>query len=371
MRLIERYIYKEYLHAAGYCLSAFAILFVITDLFSRLGRYLSADTPKYLILQIYLFKLSVTLEFIVPACLMLATLYTLWQLTRHNELIAMRASGISLLHIIKPFIVVGICFSLAMILVKEYATPYTTMWLRKLSDSRYVAAAFEDNMNRSLENFPYANTDDHRLWTIGELSPKKPELLKNVTILTEKADGRRHEKLYSDRAEWLDGQWWFHNATIQRFDDNDNPIGKPFAPIPGENTILEVPEFYERPSDFISSARSPEFLSSRALLRFLETHKFLPDAEKARIRVDFHSRIAMPWACLIATLFAIPVGTKSSRQSVLTNIFMAIGYLFLFYATIQLGMILGKKQVLSPWLGAWFSNIVFFATGIFMTRKII
>jgi lipopolysaccharide export LptBFGC system permease protein LptF len=134
---------------------------------------------------------------------------------------------------------------------------------------------------------------------------------------------------------------------------------------------MEIPELYERPSDFISSARSPEFLSSSALLRFLETHKFLPDSEKVRIKVDFHSRMAMPWACLIATLFAIPVGTKSSRQSVLTNIFSAIGYLFLFYATIQIGMILGKKQVLSPWLGAWFSNILFFVTGIFMTRKII
>jgi lipopolysaccharide export LptBFGC system permease protein LptF len=48
---------------------------------------------------------------------------------------------------------------------------------------------------------------------------------------------------------------------------------------------------------------------------------------------------------------------------------MAIGYLFLFYATIQIGMILGKKQILSPWLGAWFSNIVFSVSGIFMMRK--
>ncbi len=349
----------------------FMSLFTISDLFGRLSRYLAADTPKQLILQLYLFKLLMTLEFIVPACLMLATLYTLWQLARHNELIAMRATGISILSIMKPFIVIGICFSITMAILKENVTPYTSMWLRKLSDSRYDAAAFEENMNRSLTDYPYSNTDDHRQWRIDAFSESHPEQLTGVVLTREKADGTRVEKLTADKAEWLDGKWWFYNVTIQKFDDNDNPVGKPFAPIPGENTIMEIPDLTEEPSDFANSARSPEHLSSADLLRFLNTHKFLPPSEQTRLKVDFHARLAMPWACIIATLFAIPVGAKSSRQSVLTTIFMAIAYLFLFYATIQFGMILGKKQVLSPWLGAWLSNILFFIAGIVMTRKII
>lgn len=371
MKLLSKYLYREYLKAIIYCMLAFISLFIITDLFGNLAKYLSADTPKHLVFQLYAFQLAVSLEFIVPACLMLSTFYTLWQLTRHNELIAMRATGISLLRIMKPFIVVGICFSLAIAVIKETVTPYAGLWLRRLSESKYKADDFEKAMNRNIRDFPYANTAAHRQWRIDEMSLRRPGRLYGVTVIKEKPDGTRIEKIVADRAEWLDGQWWFYNPVIQKFNKHDHPVDKPYSPVPGENTIVEMPDFYEKPGDFVSAAKRPEFLPSFALLGYLRTHQFLPPEEQARIKVEFHARLAMPWACLIATLFAIPVGAKSSRQSVLTNIFLAIAYLFLFYTLIQFGLILGKKQTLSPWLGAWLSNIVFFVAGIYMTRKII
>lgn len=371
MKLIDKYLYREYFHALTYCLLTFISLFIISDLLGHLSKYLSANTPKYIILKFYILNLTVTLEYILPACMMLATLYTLWQLSRHNELIAMRASGISLLSIMKPFLIVGICISIGMTAVKEYITPYASVWVEKLSECKYNIEKFNNIMDSSIQDFPYANTDTHRQWRIAEFNTKHPEKISGVTLIREKDDGTRIEKITADKAEWLDGQWWFHNVTIQKFDDKDNPAGKPFSPIPGENTVMEMPGLSEKPHDFINSAQSPEFMSASSLRRYLKTHKFLPASEKIRLRVDFHSRLAMPWACLIATIFAIPVGAKSSRQSVLINIFTAIAYLLLFYAVIQFGLILGKKQVLSPWLGAWLSNIVFFIAGLIMTKKII
>ena len=74
----------------------------------------------------------------------------------------------------------------------------------------------------------------------------------------------------------------------------------------------------------------------------------------------------MPWACFIVTLFGIPAGTRSARQGVLIGILLAMGFFFGFYALGSIGGFLGRKQIIDPWLGAWFSNIVFFISGSVM-----
>ena len=77
----------------------------------------------------------------------------------------------------------------------------------------------------------------------------------------------------------------------------------------------------------------------------------------------------MPWACLVVTLFAIPAGAKSGRQSIVNAILLVILVFLAFYAINLGGLYLGKQRILTEWLAAWLSNIVFLAVGIIMSFK--
>ena len=170
-------------------------------------------------------------------------------------------------------------------------------------------------------------------------------------------------------AQWMDGTWWFYDARVQDISEYDVPIGKPrpFGPLNGE--VCELPFLTERPSDLATEVKAEEFWSTPEIWRYLQRHPDLSERDRATKLYALHSRLATPWACFIITLIAIPAGSRSARQSALSGIFLSISLFFAFYILAQLGLLAAGSGLLSPWLGAWLSNIVFLVAGLAMTLR--
>jgi lipopolysaccharide export LptBFGC system permease protein LptF len=217
----------------------------------------------------------------------------------------------------------------------------------------------------------YLNQSQSRQWIINDFDTKHPGTLKNIEVKQESDDGVREYVITAPKAEFLDGQWWFFNAQIQHYGTNDNPINKP-QPLGGvENSVTEITEYNEFPSEFVSTVRHWSFLNIREMYRYLQVNKHsLSKRALAEKKYGFHSRIAMPWACFVVILFAIPAGAGTGRQGALIAVFSAIGLLAGFYALSQVGLILGSTGAIPPWIGAWLSNAVFFVIGLVMIAKI-
>ena len=365
MKLIDRYLLREHLIPVFYCLTGLSMIFVIVDLFEHLGKFLEAKTPLHLILRYYLCSLAPTMDLLAPAALLLATLYTLWQFTRHNELTAMRASGLSLRRIMAPFLGVGIAFSLLLVGIKEFAAPSAARWAEDFSNGKFSSV----KSNTVYYDRAYYNETDKRLWHVEEFDTAMPHRLSGVKVTQERRNRSREQVYIADRAEYLDGQWWFFNLQTQPFDANDNPTGnvKPTGAPSGGG--VEIPGFTETPESFLYEITPWEYLSSMQMAAYLRQRPMLSKLTRAEKRFDLHRRLAMPWACLIVTLFGIPAGAKTGRQSALSGIFFALFLFFGFYALMQLGVVVGKREILPPWMGAWLSNIVFFAAGIGMLSR--
>ena len=105
MRLLDRYLLGELLVPLLYCLAGFQIFWTAFDVFSHLDDYQSLGWAQ--IGSIYLLKTPELLTTVLPIALLLALLYTLTHLARANELVAMRAAGVSLARISLPFFVVA------------------------------------------------------------------------------------------------------------------------------------------------------------------------------------------------------------------------------------------------------------------------
>ena len=93
MRLLDRYLLSELLVPLFYCLAGFQIFWTAFDLFSHLDEYQSLSWTQ--VGGIYLLKTPELLTTVLPIALLLALLYTLTHLAKANELVAMRAAGIS------------------------------------------------------------------------------------------------------------------------------------------------------------------------------------------------------------------------------------------------------------------------------------
>ena len=317
------------------------------------------------ILLYYLCQLAPALEYLIPATLLLATLYTLWQLSRKNELIAMRSSGISLYRIMVPLLTAGVLFSLATSVIKETVAPAAMIWADEFANSDYQR--MEHDLRR---NVAFYNTADRRLWLIGTLDMKNPHVFLGVKVTQERSDGTRSAEWRTRKAEWLDGQWWFHDTLKVEYDSQDNPVGELQPLTPEEGSIIEMDGFGERPTDIVNDMRDWMYLSTAQMLRYLAAHPRISEEALAQKTYDIHARAAMPWACLIVILFGIPAGTKGGRHSALAGVFLAVAFFFAFYALSQVGLFMAKRQMISPWIGAWLSNMVFLAAGVVMLTRI-
>jgi lipopolysaccharide export system permease protein len=360
MKLIDKYLLREYLTALAYCLAAFTIVQVVYDLFYHFSKIMAAGITFAQAIRYYLCYLMQTIEYVIPASILLGTLYTLWQMTRHGELTAMRASGISFIRLMVPFLAVGIVFSLLTTALKETVGPDAGLWAVEFAEN-----GFKEPEHRIYHNQAHYNTVDHRVWIIEELDIKHPRHLKGVKVTQERADGGLAREWYAQRAEWLDGQWWFFGVRIQNYNWQGNPIGNPYE-VPGSEAGMAMPFTTETPAHFVNEVKDWQFLSAHEMVEYLQSHPQLSRASVYQKRADLHLRLAMPWACIIVTLFGIPAGARSAREGVVKGVLFSILCFFVFYAMTQVGIFLGKRQLVWPWLGAWLANIVFLATGVRM-----
>lgn len=366
MKILDKYILSEYIKPVVYCLLAFSMIFVLWDLMGHLSKFIGAQASPLLIAKYYIFVLAPALVLLAPASLLLATLYTLWQFSRSNQLIAMKASGIGLFRIMYPFLWIGVISSLTIALINEFAVTKMTPWADEFTKNKYQVV--ESNI---IENHAFYSPATMRQWMILSFDSKHPNILNGVTISQEHNNKTLDWTLAAASAHWLDGQWWLFNASTRDYTEQGRPLGKKEVFIEGSELGKPYPELIETPAEIVRDTRKWEYFSTLEMKKFLHLNKSISTRAKKEKRFDLHNRIAMPWACLVVTMFGIPMGARTARQGMLTGILLAISLLLGFYFFSQVGLFLAKseKEFIAPWLGAWLSNLVFMAIGVVMSIR--
>jgi len=362
MKILDRYILREFLKPLFYILTGFSMMTIVFDLFGHLSAFMEAQASLILIARYYSCVFLQTLEYILPASLLFATLYTQWRMARSNELTAMRSCGVGFSRIMAPYLFVALTFSIASVILKEVVTPHTTQWAKSISDNKFKIPGYT-----LVYNIGYYNSIDNREWFIDSID-LSDKWMAGVRVRQERKNNTCFEEIYVKKAKWIDGQWWFFDGYRQPHNaDGITDKGKDPTPI---NAAGEpIPELTESYAEITSEIRQWEYFTSVEMLNYIQKHPGISKEAIASKKTDFHARLALPWASLLVTLFGIPVGAKSSKQNPLTGIFMAVAFFLGFYFLTQFGIFCGKKHFILPWIGAWFSNIVAAVAGITVIAK--
>ncbi len=371
MRLLDRYLLRELLIPLGYCLGGFLIFWIAFDLIGRMEEF---QRNRLLFRDIVQYYLVVTPEFLVvglPIALLMALLYTLTNLARHHELVAMRSAGVGLWRLCLPYLAVGFCLSLVSFALNELWVPGNAELAERIKLRRVQPAqgAASRDIVRSVA---FTNARDLRYWRMDAYNTMTFEMTKPLVISTSPDGSERW--LSADRAIRTNDVWVFFNADL-----HEKTNGPP-VPLLRTN-ILAMPEFAETPQEIQSEINIDRSMALRAknrvvvplfeLLNYLRLHPRLPQGtHRAWVYTQFYGRLAEPWQCLVVVLIAISFGAATGRRNVFvgvaSSIFICFGYLVLM----QLGLALGTGGYLPPWLAAWFPNLAFGGAGVWMTRLV-
>jgi lipopolysaccharide export system permease protein len=358
MKILTHYLLKRLLVPLFYCLFGFCLIFIISDLFDNFSDFLESGIRPLDMLYYYSQHLPPKMVYLLPACLLLAMLHSLSTLTRHSEIIAMRAGGVSIYRIIMPFIGAGFAASLILAVINEKVAPNAAWRAEKFLEYQTSGRDAEVYMARNLA----LKTGNH-VWMVQQFDTRDHSMY-GVEMVEQRPDGSDARKVQAEKALWLDGRWWFVNLTLQTYKPNGDLDGSP-------EVILqkEMRDLREKPQTFMAEIKDPEYLSARELRRYIRSKQGISSGTRARLRVDMHSRLAAPFACLIVALIGVPVGAHTGRRGAFAGIMVAMTLFFGFYILQLVAQALGKNEIIPAVLGGWLPIIVFgLATPLFIHR---
>jgi lipopolysaccharide export LptBFGC system permease protein LptF len=212
------------------------------------------------------------------------------------------------------------------------------------------------------DDIVYRNSEGDRTWKIGAIITSEATVFEDVKVSVDYPGGGRKMTIISPRAEYLDGAWWFKDVSATYFKPNGEECASP-TPELEKLSLRSFVEFKETPADFLMQNRDFKFYSTLERIRYFKKIKNLSPDRLNSLKYDFWAKIFAPLACLVITLFAIPAGIASGRQSVFRGIVGAIAMFFAFYALTIGFMILAKKGMVPPFAAAIIPNIIFFLIG--------
>ncbi len=358
MKTLSRYVFREFLVPLIYCQVGLVSIYVLFELSSSFSRIVEAKMPFGQVVLYFCGYLAPYFHYLAPAALMLATLYTMWMFCRHSEIIAMRASGVSFLSIAAPILVVAFAFALFVVYVNEVFVPRYAQWAAQAKSEH-----FETERISRADNVVLRNAADCRTWNVDSLGDFGGRRLLGVRITEDRPGGARLRTISADSAEYLDGEWWLSNVSVQHYDAAGQEVSTDTPELDALKTRC-FGNFGEKPEDFLMQNRPWKFNSTADRIRYIATHPEVTDERRDDLRYDLWAQIMSPWACLIITLFAIPAGIASGRQSVSRGILGALAMYFSFYGVAIGGMVAAKNGWCNPVLAAVAPDVMFLALGI-------
>ena len=92
----------------------------------KLDKFIDRDVPANIIVQYYLYSIPDIIKLILPVAMMIASLFSVGQLARRNEITAMKASGQRPARIFLPIILFSFFVSVAALFWNDTAVPYSS-----------------------------------------------------------------------------------------------------------------------------------------------------------------------------------------------------------------------------------------------------
>src|SRR4030066_2265543 len=132
-RVLHRYVIWEYLKIFSLSLTSLLLIYVIVLFFQKIDFFIKHQAPFYLIFLYLLYKIpEVIFQWTLPYGVLLSILLTLGTLSRHSEITAMKAGGVSLYRITIPLFIISLFISFFSFLGNEYLVPLTNQKTRYL-----------------------------------------------------------------------------------------------------------------------------------------------------------------------------------------------------------------------------------------------
>ncbi len=356
--ITNRYILREM--AAPFLINilVFSFLFLMAKMIEITNWIVNYHLNFWSVLALIAYMMPWLLIFIIPMSVMLAVLLTFLRLSGDNEIVALKACGLSIYGLLPPVLIIGLAGLLLTGFMTLYGAPKAKTALKemavKVASSNIDIGLKERTFNDAFKNVMlYVNEIDlknRKLIDIFIEDKRRPDVVSTVIA----PEGR----LFSDPEDLMYHLVLF-NGTIHQTNVKERSANS----IRFDTYKLSL----DLQKDFKSAGTAYKTRQEMSLAELRRYMKECPtkDEDYYDAMINLHRRFSIPVACLSLALLAFPLGIQSKSSKRSYGLILCLFFFLLYYIMLTAGYAFGENGDYPPQIGMWMPNLVMTSLGLY------
>lgn len=359
MRILDKYLIKEFLKTFVVMFLASSVLFIVIDIIDQLSKMLKYGATLNQAAFYYVLRLPYLLTLTSPVIMLLTGLFLMNNLAKYNESIAIRAAGISIKRMLLPLIIIGLFVSIAIGWFGDFVLPKAEERRQVLYQVEIKKGDLRDKMLRTKVFFQEGD-DTHNYVAFFNGHNGEMKIIDKIVVSPDFSSITYKSEAAS--ATWDKDEWKYNQLFLRQFSNDTLSFYEYDKEYKGK--VMTV-----TPMEFIRSGKPTLSMNYRELSAYINRLKKLNDNYSKEL-VDLYMKISFPFANLIILFFSFPIVTSSTRSKNRGYIFMmGLMVCFTFLITLEISRSLGYSEVLPPLVAAWAPNVIFSLVGLYFLYK--
>ena len=363
-RILDEYVVRGFINVFLLVLASFVLLILLFTYLELVGdiirNHISLTT-----VGAYLVNLTPSMLYkFAPLAVLMAVLVTFGVLNRNSEIIAMKATGISLYRLVIPIVSISAIIAVCLFLFDQFYLPQ--------------ANRRQESLRSTIKGRPPQTfLHPEQKWIFGQQEPGGPGRIFYYQFF----DPDRNEfanlsvfefdphtfalsrRIFAARVFWDVGNssWRFQNGWERKFSGANPTEFREFI-----NTVF--PEVREEPTYFKKESLQSQEMNFGQLKRYIRDLR-QGGFDTMRLRVDLWHKLTYPLVAIVMAMLAIPFALSMGRRGSLTGIAVAIGVALAYWVVDGLFGAMGNVNYLPAPLAAWSSDVLFGLTGGYLLLR--
>jgi LPS export ABC transporter permease LptG len=354
--LIDRYLIRAFFATFWTVLIGLVGIFTIADFVEKIDNFVDAGAGLKIILLYYGYSIPYFIDTALPMSMLLATVFSVGTLNKNYEIAAMRASGISMLRIARPLLIMGLLFTIFQFVFQNLVVmPFnhrhkeiTRNILRPSRSPKTMREVVRQDLNGNIVVIKSYDVPQNR----GT----------DVSILAYQDSGITERWDYT-WIQWVDSlaSWQSSPGLRRQFDAHGkllfSHVGK------RDEMFLTL-----TPQDIRKEQIRPDEMNIFQLNEFIHK-KILLGLNPHRWQVDFHFKLAFVFTGFIVIFLGISFALQGTRENLALGVGKSVVALFVYYILLIGGQKIAYNSSLHPALPVWFGDVVLLLTGSWLFFK--
>ena len=357
-QLMDLYLLRRFFFYFGLLMALFTFLFEAFTFFELLDDIGRHHIAFFVVVNYFRYLTPYLIYQLAPLAALVAILVTLGIMSKNNEIVACKASGISLYRLAVPLLLAGISLAAGMVVLDETFLPY--------------ANQRQDALRNQIKGRPPQTYTHPQRWIFGEGSKiynydffdPAQNLFGGLTVLeVDPATFQVRRRVFAQRAKWSDTQklWVLESGWVRDFSEGKIANYDRFH-------VKDLGELTELPSYFNREVLPAFQMSWEQLRRYIDgLHKAGFDV--SALRVQWHRKLAFPLIAPVSMLLAFPFAFLVGTRGAIGGVAIGIGIAIAYWLGAELLTAMGGVGQLPPLLAGWSPDIIFLFLGMYFFFK--